>query len=279
MGDRLLLTGLPRSGTTLACRLLGQCRDCVALAEPMDVLGIPAESPDQAIDHIVEWMDETRRGLLATGSAPSKVGKGGLVDNPFSPSDAAGLRVLQVQEGTLHIPAPLSPDFTLVVKHNAAFAALLPALARRVPTVAVIRHPLAVLASWASLTLPVSDGRLPAGERLDPALMRMLDGQDDLLDRQRSILAWFFARYDALPAGAVVRYEDMVESDGAALFEAAGMTTAARTEFLGNRNTLTYCPRDHLPLLADALHRAPGPWERWYPLASIAPMLAAMEAP
>lgn len=279
MGERLILTGLPRSGTTLACRLLGQCRDCVALAEPMDVLGIPAESPDQAIDYIVDWMDRTRRGLLATGRAPSKVGKAGLVDNPFSPSDAAGVRVLQVQEGTLRIPAQLSPDFTLVVKHNAAFAALLPALARRERTVAVIRHPLAVLASWASLMLPVSDGRLPAGERLDPALVRLLDGQDELLDRQRTILSWFFARYDALPADAVVRYEDMVESNGAALFDAAGMTTSVRTEFLGNRNTLTYCPRDYLPRLAEALHRAPGPWERWYPAAGIAPMLAAMEAP
>jgi hypothetical protein len=279
MGERLILTGLPRSGTTLACRLLGQCRDCVALAEPMDVLGIPADARDRAIDHIVGWMDHTRRGILATGTAPSKVGKRGLVDNPFSPRNAAGLRLLQVREGTLRIPAPLRPDFTLVVKHNAAFAALLPALAGRVPTVAVIRHPLAVLGSWASLALPVSDGRLPAGERLDPALARTLDGQDDLLERQRTILAWFFARYDTLPPGAVVRYEDMIESAGTALFDAAGLTPERRLESLDNRNAMTQCPREQLPRLADALRGTPGPWDRWYPVDSIAPMLASMVSP
>ena len=40
-GRQLALTGVPRSGTTLCCRLLGMARGTVALVEPMDVAGLP----------------------------------------------------------------------------------------------------------------------------------------------------------------------------------------------------------------------------------------------
>ena len=40
-GRQLALTGVPRSGTTLCCRLLGMARGTVALFEPMDVAWLP----------------------------------------------------------------------------------------------------------------------------------------------------------------------------------------------------------------------------------------------
>ena len=42
-GRNLLLTGVPRSGTTLCCHLLGQASDTVALFEPMHVMDLPTE--------------------------------------------------------------------------------------------------------------------------------------------------------------------------------------------------------------------------------------------
>ena len=46
----LALTGIPRGGTTLACRLLGQATGCVALFEPID----PAAS-------ISQWSSPSRK--------------------------------------------------------------------------------------------------------------------------------------------------------------------------------------------------------------------------
>ena len=278
MGRNLILTGLPRSGTTLACRLLGECRDTVALSEPMEIEGIPADPPERAIEHVAAWMAEARQGLLDSGTGPSKVGPGGLVDNPFTPTGIAGTRELQVSEGVLTLQAAPPPGFTLVVKHNAAFTALLPTIAQRLPTLAVVRHPLAVLASWASLSLPVSAGQLPAGERFDPALADALRATPAPLSRQLLILSWFFARYQTLPASAVVRYEDVVASDGAVLFGAAGLAHASTPRVLRDLNTTPQCPRALLPELADALQRDRGPWTQWYPPTTIASMLGAMEA-
>lgn len=275
MERNLILTGLPRSGTTLACRLLGACADTVALAEPMEVERIPATA-DEAVEHVLGWLAETRRGIIATGVAPSKVGSHGLVDNPFSTDD--GPRTLLVREGTLSVPPTLTPAFTLVVKHNAAFTALLPCLAGRVQTVAIVRHPLAILASWASLSLPVSHGRLPAGERLDPVLARNLAREPDLLQRQLLILAWFFERYRALPPGTVVRYEDVVGSDGGHLAQAAGLIPPQGVAPLRDRNASPQCDRALLPRLADVLAAHPTAWTTWYPTDTLEPALAAMVA-
>src|SRR5690606_38692646 len=138
------------------------------------------------------------RSLLAEGIAWSQQVDGQVPDNPFvSEAGADGRRRHQVTRGLIRPGKPLSDAFTLVVKHNAAFTALLPALAERFDTWAIVRNPLAVLASWYSVELPVTQGRLPAGERLDPALAATLDAEPDVVSRQLRILDWLFSRYAA----------------------------------------------------------------------------------
>jgi len=132
------------------------------------------------------------------------------------------------------VSKPLSQDFSLVIKHNAAFTALLPELAQRFECYCLVRNPLAVLASWNSVNLPVSTGRLPAGEHFDQALSRRLDAEPDLLERQLHLLDWLFGRFAAhLPAERILRYEDIVHSAGAALAAchlAAGAAAAAENQ-------------------------------------------------
>ena len=121
------------------------------------------------------------------------------------------------------IDKPLSPRFTLLVKHNALFAALLPRLADSFPVLALVRNPLSVLASWQTVNLPVNRGRLPAGEELDPDLHRALEDEPEVLRRQVIILDWFFARYhDHLAPADILRYEDLMESGGRTLFRRLG---------------------------------------------------------
>ena len=83
--------------------------------------------------------------------------------------DETGLRRGLASRGLIEARG-LPEAFTLVVKHNAAFAAGISVLAERFPTVAIVRHPLAVLASWQTVPHPVSQGRVPAGEHNDPVL-------------------------------------------------------------------------------------------------------------
>lgn len=264
-GRDIALTGVPRGGTTLACRLLGDCEDTVSLFEPMDVMALPAGDEAAAIDAVEAFYRACRERLAGDGRLPSKQRDGRVPDNPFGDRDADGRRALVAEAGWIHVEPRPGADCTLVVKHNAAFAALLPGLARRVETVAVVRNPAAVLASWHSVALPVTDGRIPAGERLDAGLRHRLDALGEVVDRQLLLLEWFFARFaEHLPARQVVRYEDIVATGGSALIGMLGLV-AARPATLASRNANPLYDAPRLRHALRALCNASGSWERWYP--------------
>ena len=90
-----------------------------------------------------------------------------------------------------------------------------------------MRNPLSVLASWQTVDLPVHRGRIPAGEELDRDLHRVLEREPEVLGRQLIVLDWFFGRFHAhLNHQDIIRYEDVVESGGVALFRRLGHACA-----------------------------------------------------
>lgn len=268
----IALTGVPRGGTTLCCQLLQRSRQTIALFEPMDVHDLPEESIASAVDSVVEFYADVRRQIQREGTAPSKQVGGQLPDNPFSSdAPASGRRRLLATPGVLRIDPRPADGFTLAIKHNAAFAALLPQLASRIRTLAVVRNPLSVLASWNSVDLPVTQGRLPAGERLDPGLASSLRDEPDPRKRQLLVLEWFFARFDRCLSGSdVLRYEDVVASQGEALRARAGVEGIdGDVAGLRERNNNPLYARESIPSLCDALERRQGSWQRWYSSADI----------
>ncbi|MEO9078302.1 MAG: hypothetical protein ABI268_03220, partial [Rhodanobacter sp.] len=189
----IVLTGVPRGGTTLACRLLGQADDTLALFEPMPVQDLPTDH-GQALAEVVAYFDQVRHRALTEGLVPSKHSGGKVPDNPYGERSSAthGQRPWVAELGDIKVGKPLSQAFRLVIKHNSAFAAMLPSLATRFPVIGVVRNPLAVLFSWRSVDLGLAVGRLPVGEHLDPLLAAALAAQPDVLRRQILILDWFF---------------------------------------------------------------------------------------
>ena len=59
-GRDIALTGMPRSGTTLACAILSQCTNTVALSEAMDVGALPADDRAAAVDMVQAFFDDAR---------------------------------------------------------------------------------------------------------------------------------------------------------------------------------------------------------------------------
>lgn len=277
-GRDIALTGVPRSGTTLCCNLLGQAKNTVALFEPMPVHRLPLQR-DAAIQQVQAFFAQSRQRLLASGMASSQQVGGQVPDNPFSSQrDDAGQRRREAELGDIRIDKPLTSGFTLVVKHNAAFTALLPELAQAFDCYAVIRNPLAVLASWNSVALPVASGRLPAGERLDPLLAARLEAEPELLARQLVLLDWLFSRFaDQLPATRVLRYEAVVASRAA---ELAAITEVAVPALpLRSRNSSALYDRATALLHAERLRRDAGAWRAFYSDDDIDSVLESMQEP
>lgn len=275
--NELILTGVPRGGTTLACRLLGEAEDALALFEPMAVETLACDAA-QAAGQVAGYFDAVRTKVLREGRAPSKHRHGQVPDNPFGEAAVGAARPLLAEWGEIAVDKPLSPSFRLVVKHNAAFLALLPELTARMPVIGVLRHPLAVLASWHSVDLPVSHGRLPAGERLDASLAVRLAGLPVVLPRQLAILDWCFERLlRYVPPARLLRYEDIVADGGAGLFAAAGVVGTPRTD-LRLRNASAQYDRERVAQLAEALLAHGGPALACYGRAAVQALAHDMQA-
>jgi len=86
MKDRnILLTGLQRSGTTLACHLLNKVINTVALHEPLLVQKYAKENNNESFNKFIdEFFLQTRKSLLSNGTALTRTFNGLVPDNPFA---------------------------------------------------------------------------------------------------------------------------------------------------------------------------------------------------
>ena len=261
-----LLSGVPRSGTSLCCRLAGDLPDTVALSEPIRRKAFGGmDTPHGACARIGDFAGQARALILAERRAPSVQVGGRLDDNrTASRQTDAGLRRLTGEWGEIAIDKPLSAHFTLLIKHNALFAALLPRLTESFSCLALVRNPLSVLASWQTVDLPVHRGRIPAGEELDGDLHRALEREPEVLGRQLIVLDWFFGQFHAhLDPENIIRYEDVVESGGVALFRRLGHA-GARPAALKSRNDSALYDDVMIDTLLAALLDSGGRWTQFY---------------
>ena len=214
----VLITGTPRSGTTLLCSLLNKLPDTVALHEPMNVWQFPNYPDAAGIAGAVEaFCAATRKSLHENRYAMSKHVAGKITDNVAADQvNRSGTRLRHTEHGPVFIDKPLSNNFVLALKHPVAFSALLQTLTQRFECFAIIRNPLATLASWNSLAwLNVRNGHAPIGEKLDSELHAALAAEPDAIERQLHILEWFYMRFsNVLPDQAIIKYEDLVASQG-----------------------------------------------------------------
>ncbi|PVX30147.1 sulfotransferase [Sphingomonas pokkalii] len=206
----ILITGFPRSGTTLVTSLLNSQPNVIALAEPLVV----PEGLDRhaAVAYIVSCVAQFRASALAGAPLPTKHVDGKIPDNWVEPPQHHGIlrRVLE-QWGALTFDKPLGPDFTLAVKHPAEFTALADLLVAHFPIYTMVRDPLTVLAAWQTVDMPVNRGHMPNLERFAPAAWKeQLDAIGDPLERQVKLLEFQLRTYLSLPNGRVLRYEDLV---------------------------------------------------------------------
>jgi hypothetical protein len=254
-GLDILITGTPRSGTTLTCHLLNKVPDTLALHEPMQPRKwTDVDDPKARAALVARFCAEQRRLALTEGRAISKNVDGRVPDNPIGTERTrAGLRKSVVSRGFIPVTKPLSEDFAIVIKHNAGFAATLGALVDQFPVFAVIRNPLATIGSWTTVSFPAQDGHAPAAERLAPRLQQRLSCFESSLDRQIALLDWFHEQFLLyLPGDRIIKYEDIVSSGGNRL-SVVRPEAAALAEPLVERNLSDVYDREDLLRIGERL--------------------------
>lgn len=277
-GRNLALTGLPRSGTTLACYLLNRLPDTVALSEAFTPRqAVKARGPEAVCERLEKFFGRMRGMIREEGAALSKQIGGRVPDNPFGRvKDDAGSRKQLASKGRIEITKDLPPEFLLVIKQPGLFTALLPHLADRFPVYAIVRNPLAVLASWNSLGSGTHNVGFPLAESYDEDFARRLGEEKDDVGRQLCVMSWFFERYErSLPESDIVRYEDIVASGGSAL---STVTAPAKDldEPLESKNLNPLYDRGRMIELGERLLERDGPLWNFYPKESVEELLKGL---
>ncbi len=215
-----LVTGVPRSGTTLACKLLNGVDNVIALHEPLDPQKLCASKGSHVLSEVKTNIDHIYHSLLAGKDIEHGDSANLVLDNPVSQTMTPGshIRETSAKRGRLRITA-IEQTTKVFIKQNAMFAALAKELKTAYPLVAIVRNPIDVLTSWMTVNLPVNQGRIPGGERFSPPLKHTLDSINNTVARQVTIYHWFLSQY--LNNGlTVLKYEDIIATKGVALFDA-----------------------------------------------------------
>ena len=278
-GRDIVLTGPGRSGTTLTCHLLNKLPNTIALHEPIAPGRYAKRLPDHeaVVDGIEDFFREQRRSALKKGLVTSKHVGGVVPDNPKGFVD--GVRQRIVEKGRIPVGKPLSKDFDLAVKDVGMFTALLPTLSRRLPSYAIVRNPLSIMASQKSLAPKVKKERKNpnAAVRYNPEFGERRQSIEDPTERQLARFQHFFEQYvNTLPEENIIRYEDIVATRGKAL---SVILPAASDldEPLENQNANPlYSLTDELKLFAEKLLQSEGEYWRFYSRESVEEILAKL---
>jgi hypothetical protein len=285
MANDVLLTGPGRSGTTLVCHLLNELPDTVALNEPLVPRHFLQGDP---VENVAAFFARQRTRIAETGTAVSCSVDGALTSNPVADRRTGVARLLShvpgkfaathlgkyatreviATRGPMEIGKDLADDYMLLIKQPGALTALLEPLATRFASYAIVRNPLAILASWNSVDFR-ADGHAPVPELLDADLKARLSANRDRFDRQIELLAWGFERYlKFLPPEHLLTYEALVESGGPSL---AVITprAASLAGSLQNRNRNKVYDRRLVPMLAERLLSRDEPFWQVYTRESV----------
>jgi hypothetical protein len=222
----VIVTGLPRSGLTLAAALIDSLPNSVCLNSPQ-IHGAQARKLQESIP-FAKWLAGDfiwQRSRLASEAPVNDyraMDGSALLDglnDPRTQRNADGSPKLSnfVRKG-------LKGDFILGMKHDSLYTCMLPTIVQmeHFKIIAIIRHPYDVISSWQSLPNElIGQGKLPFARSYWPeAALIDPDAEIKLLDRMVQMYEFFMQRYHEYRQHmTIIKYEEMV--DNPALVSAA----------------------------------------------------------
>lgn len=215
MPKNYLITGLPRSGTTLLTSLLSENMEAVTFSEPEWLKDVRKKS-DNCQDFAKEFVKQLSnlridiRSGKSINIKTSRFNKG-LPENYYHRNDKGELFV-DKEETPVNFPKEYA-DKPFIIKANAQFTACLDKLLRikNYKVVCIVRNPVSTIMSWRSLNIPVSKGNMKIAEKYHSSF-KFETNSDNLLQKQILILDWFFKQYIEYQSEInLVKYESIIE--------------------------------------------------------------------
>lgn len=233
----LIITGIPRSGTSYICRLLSDRPETVVINEHPDVFRRMSEP--LAPWGMAVFYGELRRDILLKRGVLNKHNNGRLVEDTAVEGDMSAPYYKDVT----------TAQFTLGTKNTLAYLVRLPMLRKTMPKariIAAIRHPYDTLLSWSNTFEHLQKGLIecqPLGHLNDPYLSswqkrRVQEIMDAASTVVKRALWWRYLAQLLDQAGEdiqLIRYEELVESPAVLEDALNGQHRPVRTRFAGKK--------------------------------------------
>lgn len=207
-----IITGLPRSGTTLVARIVAAARpDAMLLGEPVDLLELLARRAFARGEFAAVLHGYLEARLAAAQRQGSYLDR--RLPNLGVPDNYHGISARAVDFRS--VPLPPGGCSSVICKNNEIFTSLAREIAAHpgLRLLRVVRHPAGAISSWRRWQIPAREGRSPEAESWSPELVQRLDAAADCSERQ-AILYGFLLRAIAAPGitweSGLLRYEDLV---------------------------------------------------------------------
>lgn len=143
MTNELVVTGVPRSGTSYLCSILNKIRNTVVINEPSEVLQILHNESPVPLSH---YYNLIRERIKNGQPIANKLVNGEFIEDTNN-----------IDVRTAYIPSVDTPDFLLGTKNTLIYLNTLERLFRDLPEatfIACVRHPYDTIASWSRVSFP-----------------------------------------------------------------------------------------------------------------------------
>jgi hypothetical protein len=276
--NNILIAGIPRSGTSLACYLLNKCENIVALNEPIDLREESCiNDKDLFVNAISDFIGKQRIEIL-NGNAVTSMQLGGRFHSDNYDSFKLGnKRKFLTKIGKVDLNNKIKNDFLLIVKFTIPFIAAIEKLSTVFPIYSIVRNPLSVLSSWNTIQGPSAEGRPAVAEKLDKSLSMACELITGLHDRQLYLLSYYYQKIiDNVPFRNIIRYEDIIATNGKQL---TLISTEAQSlnEELENKNLNRLYDKKLMITLGKRLLETDGTYWNYYSKESIELMVEYLE--
>jgi len=211
----VIVTGIPRGGTTLATALMDNLNNAICLSEPPRQTRWFKKTKDinEVTNNVICDYRKIRRKVMNKKPVKDFRNEDGTPITNYFNDDRNGTRknVRQLREFIFQVE---DENFLLGMKHNAHYTSILPQLidTNIFSIIAIVRHPVPTILSWKSLNLPISKGRLPHGEIYWKELRDITRSKDNSLLTLVRIYDLFCQRYLTLSNHInLLKYEDIIK--------------------------------------------------------------------
>jgi hypothetical protein len=207
-----LITGIPRSGTSLVLKLIYLDSSNICFSEPTFIKEIKAisKSKKDISDNLNKKIIEIRDCIKGGKPLEFRVGKDDKIsDNYFTKACNNTTRKKTSKFKKIILKKKFSQN-KIFIKNNLLFTSCIAELSKQYKIIAIIRNPISIIQSWQSLDLPISKGVVKSGLKYSSSL-KNISGDEGLLIKQIKIIDWFYNQY-LVNKVTLIKYENFIES-------------------------------------------------------------------